>query len=35
MDREPEKKNLTMADLVAAAEVPAAQRELIEIVKNH
>jgi hypothetical protein len=28
MDREPEKKNLTMADLVAAAEVPAAQREV-------
>jgi hypothetical protein len=28
MDREPEKKNLTTADLVAAAEIPAAQREV-------
>jgi hypothetical protein len=28
MNEEPEKKNLTTADLVAAAEIPAAQREV-------
>ena len=34
MNGEPEERSLTTADLAAAAEIPTAQREVIEIAKN-